>query len=110
MTIRSGLFEEVDAAGVRTFGEVVTITYHDAAPQDVDGVWEAPGERAILIDGLAVATTEPSLGFHVSDLARVPERGDTITRASIIYEVGEVMLDGQGGVTVFLVRPVPAPI
>lgn len=111
MTIRPGLFEAVDAAGVRVFGDQVTITYHDATPSDtVDGVFEAAGERISVVDGLAIASTTPSVGLHVADLGRVPENGDTITRAGVVYEVGEVMPDGQGGVMIELVRPQPAAI
>lgn len=108
MTIRSGLFEEVDAAGVRVFGEQVTIRYRDLRQLTLDGVFEAPGERAVLVDGLLVASTKPSIGFHVSDLTRVPEEGDTIVRAGVTYDVGEVVPDGQGGVTIELVRPRPS--
>lgn len=110
MTIRAGLFEEVDAAGVRTFGELVRITYHDLPAVIVDGVFEAPGERITVIDGLPIASTSPSIGLHAADLPRQLEAGDTITRASIVYDVGEVTPDGQGGVTVELVRPRPAPV
>ena len=110
MTIRPGLFEAVDAAGVRTFGDQVLITYHDEDPQTVDGVFEAPGERVSVIDGFPIASATPSIGLHLADLTREPEEGDTITRAGVLYNVGEVTPDGQGGVDVELVKPRPAPI
>lgn len=110
MTIRPGLFEEVDAAGVRTFGEQITITYHDQAPAVGDAVWEAPGERTAVIDGLPIASSSPAIGIHLADWPRAPEDGDTVTRAGVVYQVGEVIPDGQGGVSVELVRPQPAAI
>lgn len=110
MTIRPGLFTEVDSAGVRTFGELVTITYHDLPAATGDAVWEAPGERALVVDGLPIASSTPSIGLHLADWPRAPEDGDTVTRAGIVYQVGEVTPDGQGGVTVELVRPQPAAL
>jgi hypothetical protein len=110
MTVRAGLFEAVDEAGVRTFGDQVTITYHNLAPQTVDGVFEAPGERIAVLDGLPIASSTPGVGLHIPSLSRLPETGDTITRAGIVYQVGEVVPDGQAGVFVELVRPMPAAI
>lgn len=110
MTIRPGLFEEVDAAGVRTFGDQITITFHDLPAEVGDGVFEAEGERVSVIDGLPIASSTPAVGLHLADWSRSPESGDTITRAGIVYQVGEVVPDGQGGVLVELVRPQPAAI
>lgn len=105
MTMRPNLFQEVDAAGVRVFGEQVTIKYRDLLQLTLDGVFEAPGERAVVVDGLLIASTKPSIGFHIADLTRMPEEGDTVVRAGVTYDVGEVTPDGQGGVTVELIRP-----
>lgn len=110
MTMRLGLFEAVDAAGVRTFGDLVTVRFHDLPAVVVDGVFEAPGERALVIDGFPVASSTPAIGLHVPDLPRLPGPGDTVTRGGIEYQVGEVTPDGQGGVSVELVRPQPVSI
>lgn len=107
MTIRAGLFEAVDAAGVRVFGEALEINYHDLGTVTGDLVWEAPGERVDVIEGFQIASTAPSVGLHLADWPRSPGRGDTVTRGGTVYEVGEVIPDGQGGVTVELVRPRP---
>lgn len=110
MTIRPGLFADVDAAGVRTFGELITITYSDLPAEVGDGVFEAEGERVGVIDGLQITSSTPAVGLHLADWTRAPAAGDTITRAGVVYDVGEVLPDGQGGVLVELVRPRPAAV
>jgi hypothetical protein len=107
MTKRAGLFEGVDSAGVRTFGDEITIAFSDIPAEIGDGVWEAPGERVEVIDGFPIATTRPSIGLHLEDWTRAPRAGDTITRGGVEYDVGEVVPDGQGGVAVELVLPRP---
>lgn len=105
MTKRAGLFEAVDAAGVSTFGDAITITFAGSGPETGDGVWEAPGERVSVVDGFAVASTAPNIGLHLADWSRSPTDGDTITIGGVVYNVGEVTPDGQGGVQVELVLP-----
>lgn len=105
MAKRAGLFESVDTAGIRTFGDPITITYSDLPAEDGEGVLEAAGERIAIVDGFTVASTRPSIGLHLEDWARAPSEGDTITRDGTVWDVGEVIPDGQGGISVELVLP-----
>lgn len=107
MTRRAGLFEDVDAAGVSTFGDQITVNFSDLPAEVGDGVFEAPGDRVEVVDGIPIVSTLPSVGLHLADWSRAPRRSDTITVAGVEYNVSEVDPDGFGGVTVTLVRPRP---
>lgn len=105
MTIRDGLFSAVDAAGVRVFGDSVTISLAGIGDETGDAVWEAPGERVDIIEGMAIASSRPRVGIHLADWSRQPAIGDQVTVRGQTYDVGEVLPDGQGGVDVELVLP-----
>lgn len=85
-----------------TFG--IEVTHRPAAggAQTLFGVWSDTYESVSPEDGIAVMSSDPNIGFRLSDLTLEPEKGDIIVKANVRYIVRAVEPDGEGGVTLVL--------
>lgn len=110
MTMRAGLFDDVVKAGVDRFGMRTLIEFvADGSSVEIDGVFDREFERIEFSNGAEVMSTGPRVGIRVADLPRTPARGDVVTVDGTVFEVDEVLPDGQAGIALDLIEPEPTP-
>ena len=85
-----------------TFGVAVTYTPQGLPAESITAVYDAAHAAVELQAGVAVSSQRPVLDVRLADLTVAPRIGDTLTVASIAYEVTDVQLTGNGSAKLVL--------
>jgi hypothetical protein len=89
----ASLVNHLNAAVLGAFGREVTYVPQAGASVTVRAVFESTRESQENSPGVFAV-----LFLRLADLARPPERGDTVRIGGVPYKVFEIEGDGQGGV------------
>lgn len=88
------------------FGVSVIHTPDGGSPQALNGIWSDVYISVDPTDGAQIMSSDPNIGFRLSDFDVAPKKGDTIQKSGVNYIVRAVEPDGEGGTTLVLEREV----
>lgn len=88
------------------WGRVVTVdpivSRPGAVPYSARGIFTARAIDVIMQDGGVFSDRETTLDIRLSEFAVAPYTGDKITINNVVYAVGDIDEDGQGGAKLML--------
>ena len=102
-------FSRVQNAGSRVFGETVDYTPLGGNVEPVRGIFDAEHQVAEIFDvrsdggPMEVSSRRPVLSVNLKALDDItPKRGDLVRAQTVLYQVVDIMPDGQGDADLLL--------
>lgn len=105
MTIRDTLQGIVHRPTVRIWGQPATYTPQSTGvAESITAIYDAAAVSVQMQGEVPVQSVGPRLDVVLADLTVTPAQGDTVTVASLSWEVARVELDGHGAAKLALLR------